>query len=81
MALGWSRPRRIREAPAGTFDSALVAYGWNLNTQAALPVLLECQARGIEFHCAGVLYFGGHGHLFDPASAPVRSGLCEPGAF
>ena len=49
-----------------------MAYGWNLNSQTALPVLLECQARGIEFHVAGVLYFGGYGNLFDPAKAPAE---------
>lgn len=35
-----------------------VAYGWNLQNQTALPVLLECQARGIEVVLAGVLFFG-----------------------
>lgn len=44
--------RLIREAPDGTFDSALLAYGYNLFSQEALPVLAECEARGIEVHIA-----------------------------
>ena len=59
--------RLICEAPAGTFDSAMLAYGWNLANQYALPILLECQARGIEVHPAGVFHFGGYGILFDPS--------------
>ena len=53
----------------GTFDSALIAYGWNLENQSALPVFVECQARGIEINIAGALYFGGYGHIFDPLNA------------
>jgi hypothetical protein len=53
----------------GTFDSALIAYGWNLENQSALPVFVECQAQGIEINIAGALYFGGYGNLFDPTSA------------
>lgn len=45
--------RLIREAPLGTFDSAMLAYGWNLENQSSLPILLECQARGIDVHPAG----------------------------
>ena len=44
--------RLIRGAPDGTFDSALLAYGYNLFSQEALPVLAECEARGIEVHVA-----------------------------
>ena len=33
--------RLIRGAPDGTFDSALLAYGYNLFSQEALPVLAE----------------------------------------
>lgn len=49
--------RLIREAPVGTFDSAMLAYGWNLENQSALPILLECQARGIDVHPAGTLTY------------------------
>jgi aryl-alcohol dehydrogenase-like predicted oxidoreductase len=59
----------IAEAPPRTFDSALVAYGWNLENASALPVFAECQRRGIEVHIAGVLYFTGYGTLFDDADA------------
>ena len=60
----------IRGAPDGTFNSAMLAYGWNLHNQAALPVMLECQRRGIEVHAAGVFWFNGYGVLFDPSLAP-----------
>jgi D-threo-aldose 1-dehydrogenase len=59
--------RLIREAPPHTFDSAMLAYGWNLENQSSLPILLEAQARGIDVHPAGVYYFRGYGHLFDPS--------------
>ena len=36
----------LDEAPAGTFDTALIAYGWTLGNQNALPVLDECLRRG-----------------------------------
>jgi hypothetical protein len=52
---------RITEAvkPGGlvaglrTFDSAMLAYGWNLQNQSSLPILLEAEKRGIEIHPAG----------------------------
>jgi len=59
--------RLIREAPAGTFDSAMLAYGWNLENQSSLPILLECQKRGIDVHPAGCFFFRGYGILFDPS--------------
>ncbi len=50
--------RLIRGAPERTFDSALLAGGWNLLTQTGLPCLLECEARGIAVHIAGVFASG-----------------------
>jgi hypothetical protein len=32
----------IRAVPPGTFDSCLLAYGWNLIGQDAWPVMEEC---------------------------------------
>merc|ERR1719223_2557989 len=50
--------RLIRGAEKGTFDSALLAGGWNLLSQAGLPCLLECQQQGIGVHVAGVFGSG-----------------------
>lgn len=50
--------RMIGGTEAGTFDSALLAGGWNLLTQAGLPCFAECEARGIEVHVAGVFASG-----------------------
>ena len=50
--------RLIRKAPTGTFDSALVNGGFNLLNQDAYEVFVECQARGIKVHNAGI-YAGG----------------------
>lgn len=50
--------RLLHETPAGTFDSALLAGGWNLLTQAGLPCYLECQKQNIEVHVAGVFCSG-----------------------
>merc|ERR1711879_1039611 len=50
--------RLIRGAGDGTFDSALLAGGWNLLSQAGLPCLLECQRRGIPVHLAGIFASG-----------------------
>ena len=47
----------IRAAPAGTFDTALLAYGWNLCNQDAFEVMAVCEERGIAVHLAGI--FGG----------------------
>jgi len=50
--------RLLQGAEDGTFDSALLAGGWNLLSQDGLPCLLECQRRGIEVHVAGVFGSG-----------------------
>eukprot|EP00928_Gymnodinium_smaydae_P042933 TRINITY_DN28866_c0_g1_i1.p1 TRINITY_DN28866_c0_g1~~TRINITY_DN28866_c0_g1_i1.p1 ORF type:complete len:370 (+),score=80.92 TRINITY_DN28866_c0_g1_i1:52-1161(+) len=50
--------RLLRGAPAGTFDSALLAGGWNLLSQAGLPVYRECERLGIPVHVAGVFASG-----------------------
>eukprot|EP00966_Prymnesium_polylepis_P128786 2978552-Prymnesium_polylepis.1 len=50
--------RLVRGCPAGTFDSALLAGGWNLLSQAGLPCYAECEARGIAVHVAGVFASG-----------------------
>jgi hypothetical protein len=39
--------RLLRTAPEGTFDSAMLAGGWNLLTQAGLPCMLECERLGV----------------------------------
>ena len=46
--------RLLREAPAGTFNSALLAGGWNLLNQDSYEVMLEAQARGVAIHNAGI---------------------------
>lgn len=51
--------RLLREAPAGTFDTALLAGGWNLLNQEGWEVMCECALRGVRVHVAGV--FGGTG--------------------
>lgn len=50
--------RLIRGAPDGTFDSALISGGWNLLNQDAFEVFVECEARGIAVHNAGVFAGG-----------------------
>mmetsp|Transcript_31550 Transcript_31550/g.86943 ORF Transcript_31550/g.86943 Transcript_31550/m.86943 type:complete len:377 (+) Transcript_31550:53-1183(+) len=50
--------RLLRESEAGTFDSALLAGGWNLLSQAGLPCFAECERLGIEVHVAGVFASG-----------------------
>lgn len=51
--------RRLFLRPAaGTLQSALLAGGFNLLNQNALPLLEEAQARGIEIHMAGVFSSG-----------------------
>jgi len=50
--------RLIRGAEDGTFDSALLAGGWNLLCQKGLPCLLECQRRGIAVYVAGIFASG-----------------------
>ena len=49
--------RLMRDAPIGSFDSALLAGGWNLLNQEGLRVFLEAEKRGIEVHNAAI--FGG----------------------
>jgi D-threo-aldose 1-dehydrogenase len=51
--------RVLREAPLGTFDTALLAGGWNLLNQEGWDVMCECAIRGVRVHVAGV--FGGTG--------------------
>lgn len=50
--------RLIRLSPPGTFDSALISGGWNLLNQDAYEVFVECEARGIAVHNAGVFAGG-----------------------
>jgi D-threo-aldose 1-dehydrogenase len=50
--------RLLRSAPAGTFDEALLAGGWTLLTQAALPSLLECQRLGVRVAVAAIFATG-----------------------
>lgn len=50
--------RLIRCAPADTFNSALISGGWNLLNQDAYEVFVECEARGIDVHNAGVFAGG-----------------------
>jgi D-threo-aldose 1-dehydrogenase len=42
---------------AQRFDSALLAYGWNLFCQEGALVLLECQRRGVPIHVAGIFRY------------------------
>ena len=42
----------------GTVQSALIAGGYNLLNQEALPMLIEAEKRGIEIHNAGVFSSG-----------------------
>lgn len=50
--------RLLREAPVGTFDTALLAGGWNLLGQDSLPILVECEKLGVAVHNAGVFATG-----------------------
>ena len=50
--------RLLREAPRGTFDSALLAGGWNLLSQAGLPCYVECERAGVAVYVAGVFASG-----------------------
>lgn len=67
--------RLIRGAKHGTFDSALLAGGWNLLCQAGLPVFLECERHGIPVHVAGVfasgLLVGGSTYAYKTAPKEV----------
>jgi D-threo-aldose 1-dehydrogenase len=73
--------RLLQEAPAGTFDAALLAGGWNLLGQDSLPILSECERRGIAVHNAGVFatgyLVGGSNYLYDtppPEIVAARDG-------
>ena len=45
--------RLVNGAAPETFDSALLAGGWNLLSQAGLPCYSVCEARGVAVHVAG----------------------------
>ena len=59
--------RVLRGAPPGALDAVMIAGCWNLLDQSAYPLLLECQARGVEVRCRMTL----------PPSLPER---VPPGA-
>ena len=55
----------IQQCPPNTFDSVFIAGCWNLIDQSAHDLLLECLARGIQVHnagifCSGALVGGSH---------------------
>eukprot|EP01052_Picozoa_sp_SAG31_P042624 SAG31_NODE_6829_length_1875_cov_4.819820_2_plen_321_part_00 len=54
----------IEAAPEGLFDSALLAYGWNLLNQDAYEVMAVCAQNGISVHLAGI-FGGGQYPLFN----------------
>lgn len=69
--------RLLRGAEPGTFDSALLAGGWNLLSQAGLPCLLECERRGVAVHlagafCSGMLAAAGGTYAYRPAPAEAE---------
>lgn len=68
--------RLLRGCEPGTFDSALLAGGWNLLSQAGLECLLECERRGVAVYVAGVFCSGllaseGGTYAYRPAPGPV----------
>merc|ERR1712187_251507 len=67
--------RMINTAPGGTFDSALLAGGWNLLSQAGMPVFLECERHRINVHVAGIfasgLLVGGTDYAYKTAPAEM----------
>merc|ERR1719247_601917 len=69
--------RLIRGADSFAFDSALLAGGWNLLSQAGLPCLLECQRRGVDVHVAGAyasgLIVGASIYAYRPAPAAMKA--------
>lgn len=69
--------RMVRARPAGTFDSVMVAGAWNLIDQDALPLLLECQRRGIAVHNAGCfasgILVGGSSYKYGAPPPEVRA--------
>mmetsp|Transcript_17638 Transcript_17638/g.57890 ORF Transcript_17638/g.57890 Transcript_17638/m.57890 type:complete len:121 (-) Transcript_17638:863-1225(-) len=50
--------RLVKGAPQGTFDSALLAGGWNLLSQDGLATLQLCARCGVAVHVAGVFASG-----------------------
>lgn len=50
--------RLIQTAPEGSFDSALLAGGWNLLNQAGMHVMIECQRANVAVHVAGIFNTG-----------------------
>lgn len=63
----------IKAAPPGTFDTALLAYGWNLCSQDAFEVMAVCEECGIAVHLGGI--FGGTtiSPIFDPLPEHVET--------
>ncbi len=61
----------IRAVPDGTFDSLLMASGWNLLYHEGAVVLQECAAKGIAVHNAGTfatgLLAGGFSYVYQEA--------------
>ena len=43
----------LAAVPAGTFDSCLLAYSWNLWSQDGWSVIQACGRHGIAVHVAG----------------------------
>lgn len=68
--------RLIRGAGPGTFDTAMLAGGWNLLCQDGLPCLLECQRFGIRALVAGTfasgLLVGVDRYAYNPAPEPMK---------
>eukprot|EP00929_Paragymnodinium_shiwhaense_P015073 TRINITY_DN123085_c0_g1_i1.p1 TRINITY_DN123085_c0_g1~~TRINITY_DN123085_c0_g1_i1.p1 ORF type:complete len:388 (-),score=68.63 TRINITY_DN123085_c0_g1_i1:303-1466(-) len=50
--------RLVEGCPRGTFNSALLAGGWNLLNQDGYECLEVCRQRGMEVHVAGVFASG-----------------------
>ena len=67
--------RLVNGAAPETFDSALLAGGWNLLSQAGLPCYSACEARGVAVHVAGVFASGLLAHeegLYAYRAAPTQ---------
>ena len=75
--------RLFREAAPGTFDSALLACGWNLLTQDSLPAFVECEQRDVKVHNAGILasglLAGGVTYVYGDATDAQREGAAQWG--
>jgi D-threo-aldose 1-dehydrogenase len=50
--------RFLKEAPVGTFNSFLLAGGWNLLNQDSFPIMVEAAQRGVAIHNAGIFNTG-----------------------